>query len=238
MNRMLVVIFNNQSDAYKGRQALQELDQEGSITAYNYAVIAKKPDGTSTIEEGSDGGPVGTLAGTSLGSLIGLLGGPAGLAIGATTGMLAGIATDLRNARIDGGFVDDVSRQMTPGRVALVADIQEDWTTPLDTRMEELGGVVLRRTVSEVRDTLNAEDIAAMKADLAQMRAEHAQSKADRQAKLSEKVNQLETKLQQRLQKAREQREANEKEVQAHANLLAAKAAKASTAAFSGAPRR
>jgi len=42
MNRMLVVVFNNGSDAYKGREALQELDREGSITAYAYAVITKK----------------------------------------------------------------------------------------------------------------------------------------------------------------------------------------------------
>ena len=233
MNRMLVVVFNNGSDAYKGREALQELDREGSITAYAYAVITKKPDGKITLEDGDDGGPLGSLLGTSLGSLIGLLGGPAGLAIGAATGLIAGMTTDLQNARIDGDFVDDVSKQLTPGRVALVSEIEEEWTTPVDTRMEALGGVVFRRALSDVQDTVDSEDVAAMKADFAQLKAEHAQAKADHKAKLVAKINQLDTKIQQHLQKAKENREASERKIRAKADLLAKKA----RTAFAGTSR-
>lgn len=231
MDRMLVVIFNNEKDAYKGREALQALDRENSIVAYGYAVITKNPDGTSAIKEGDNGGPIGTLAGTSLGSLIGLLGGPAGLVVGAATGMVAGAVSDLHNASIGGDFVDDVSKQLTPGRTALVAEIKEDWTAPVDARMEALGGVVFRRAVSEVRETLHAEDVAAIKADMAQLKAEHAKAMADRKAKLNEKISQLEAKLQHHLHKAKEERQASERKLQIKANLLAEKA----SAMFAGA---
>jgi len=227
MNRMLVVVFSEASKAFDGRDALKSLDRDGSITAYGYAVITKKADGTSIVNEETDSGPLGTVLGTSLGSLIGLLGGPTGVAIGALAGSLAGATADLDNARIGADFVDEVSRQLTPGKFALVAAIDEDWTFAVDKRMEALGGVVYRRALSEARDTANAEAVTAMKADLAQMKTEHAQARAGRKAKLQEKINQLDTKIQQQLQKAKERREVDKAEAQAKVNVLKAKAARA-----------
>jgi hypothetical protein len=34
MDRMLVVVFDNESKAYEGKQALLQLDNEGSISVY------------------------------------------------------------------------------------------------------------------------------------------------------------------------------------------------------------
>jgi uncharacterized membrane protein len=224
MDRMLVVVFDSESKAYEGKKALLQLDGEGSITAYGYAVVAKNSDGTTSVKQGNDSGPLGTLTGTALGSLIGLLGGPAGLAIGATAGLASGATVDLNNARISEDFVDDVTKVLLPNRVALIAEIEEDWTTPVDTRMEAIGGTVFRRTLSDVEDTVDDEDIAAIKADTAQMKAERAQAHADRKQKLQEKINQLDSKLQAHLQKAKEQRQTAEREAQIKVNILKEKA--------------
>jgi len=224
MDRMLMVVFDNENKAYEGKRALLQLDGEGSITAYGYAVVAKNSDGTAAVKQGDDVGPLGALTGTALGSLIGLLGGPAGVAIGATAGLAAGATADLNNARISEDFVDDVTKVLLPNRVALIAEIEEDWTTPVDTRMEAIGGIVFRRALSDVEDTVDDEDLAAIKADLAQMKAEHAQARADRKAKLQEKINQLNSKLQAHLQKAKEQRQATEREAQIKVDILKAKA--------------
>jgi uncharacterized membrane protein len=227
MDRMLVVVFDNESKAYEGKKALLQLDDEGSISVYAYAVLAKHADGTASVKQGDDSGPIGTLVGTSLGSLIGLLGGPAGLAIGAAAGLAAGGAADLNNARIGEDFIDDVTKLLLPNRVAIVAEIEEDWTTPVDTRMEAIGGTVFRRALSEVRDTVDDEEVAGMKADLAQMKAEHAKAHADRKAKLQEKMNQLDSKIQTQLQKAKDRRAAAKRQAQAKVQVLEAKAAAA-----------
>jgi Zn-dependent protease with chaperone function len=58
------------SAAYEGKKALVQLDNEGSISVYGYAVVTKNADGTASIKQGDDAGPLGTLVGTSLGSLI------------------------------------------------------------------------------------------------------------------------------------------------------------------------
>jgi hypothetical protein len=120
-----------------------------------------------------------------------------------------------------------VAEALLPGRAAVVAEIEEDTTDPLDTQMEAIGGTVFRRALTEVKHTIDDDHIAAIKADLAQMKAEHAQAHAVRKARLQGKINQLESRLQAQLQKAKERREASEREARAKVELLQKKAAAA-----------
>jgi uncharacterized membrane protein len=223
MNRMLVMVFDSEGKAYQGRNALLQLNSEGSVFVYASVVVAKGSDGTTAVKE-DDSGPLGTLLGTSMGSLIGLLGGPVGAAIGAVGGMTAGMLSDMENVRIGEDFIDDVRKALSPGKVAVIADVDEDWTTPVDTRMESLGGTVFRRSISDVRDTANDEDSAAIKADLAQFKAEHAQAHAERKAKLQDRISQLDSKLQAKLQQAKERRQAAQEAAKAKVAALKAKA--------------
>jgi len=225
MDRMLVVIFDAESKAFEGKKALHELDREDVIVVYDQAVIARNADGTAMVRQIDDPGLTGTLAGTTLGGLIGLLGGPVGAALGAAAGLAVGAAADVDRARISEDFVEDVRQKLTPEKFALVAEIQEDTTIPVDLRMEALGGTVFRRSLSEVKHKVHDENVAAMKADLAQMKAEHAAAHAARKAKLQEKINQLDSKVQARLEKSKQQRQAEEAQAQAKVEFLKARAA-------------
>jgi uncharacterized membrane protein len=225
MDRMLVVVFDTEPKAYEGRKALIQLEGEGSIVVYAYAVVGRNADGTTIVRQSDDPGPLGTLVGTSLGALIGLLGGPVGGAIGAAAGLAVGGTIDIDNARVGYDFIDDVKQQLQPNKFALVAEIQEDWTTPVDTRMEAIGGTVIRRALSEVEQTVDNEDVAAMKADLAQLKAEQVKAQADRKAKLNEKINQLDSKIQAQIEKSKQQRQAAEAQAKAKVEVLKAKAA-------------
>lgn len=227
MKRLLVVIFSEIDKAFEARDAVKSLDRDDSIIDYASAIITKKADGTSIVNAEDGSSVLGTVLGTSVGSLIGLLGGPAGVALGAIAGSVAGSTIDLDKDRIGADFVDEVSRQLTPGKYALVAEIDEDWTPWVNLRMEALGGVVYRQPLSEAKHAANEEDIAAMKAELARMKAEHAQARAEHKAKLLGKINQLDTRIQQQLQKAKEWRERAEVKAQAKVEVLQAKAAQA-----------
>ena len=227
MQRMLVVVFENESKADEGTKALRQLDLHNYVTVYRHAIVVKNPDGTLTVKESDDRGPFGLLVGTALGALLGALGGLAGIGIGGTLGLVAGGAVDLNNAWVAEDFVDDVANALLPGRAAVVAEIEEDETAPVDTQMEVAGGTVFRRALSEVKHTIDDDHIAAIRADLAQLKAEHAQAHADRKAKLLGKLNQLESRLQAQLQKAKERREASERQARARVELLQKKAAAA-----------
>ena len=151
MERMLVVVFDNEKKAFEGESALKQLEREGSFSIYAGAVVVKHADGTVSVKQLDDSGPIGTLTGTAVGSLIGVLGGPVGLAIGAASGLALGALYDVDDIRVGEDFLDDVSKSLTPNKVAVVAEVEEEWTTPVDTRMEALGGIVLRRALWEVR---------------------------------------------------------------------------------------
>jgi len=220
MDRMLVVVFDNEKKAYDGLKALQQLDDDRSLNLYAYAVIKKNADGSVTTKQGDEVGPVGTLLGTSVGSLIGLVAGPAGAVLGATAGMTGGSMFDLHNARIASDYLDDVQKALAVNKVAIVAQVDEDWTTPVDSRMEELGGDVLRRGLSDVTSTANQEELTAMKADLAQYKAELAKSRADRQAKIQTKIAQLDTKIQAHQKKVEEQARAAQRVAELKAQRL------------------
>jgi hypothetical protein len=138
---------------------------------------------------------------------------------------MAGFAVDVNNTRIAQDFLEDVKKELQPNKFAVAAEIKEDATQPVDTRMEAIGGTVFRRALKEVEHKVNDEEVAAMKADVAQLKAEHAKSSADRKTRLQEKINQLDSKIQARLEKNKQRRQAAEAQEKAKVEVLKAKAA-------------
>ena len=224
MDRMLVVVFDNETKAHEGKKALLQLEAEGSLSVYTCVLVTKRADGLVTVNQEVDTGPLRTLVGTLVGYLVGLLGGPIGFAIGGAAGLLAGGTVDINSARIGGDFIDEVTKELLSNRFAVVAEVEEESTTPVDIRMETLGGIVFRRAVSDVKHTIDEDHVAAMKADLAQMKAERAKAHADRKSKLQEKIDQLDSKIQMQLQKVKDRHDAAERQAQAKVDVLEAKA--------------
>jgi uncharacterized membrane protein len=227
MERMLVVVFDTEKKAYEGTYALNNLDQEGSITIHAECVISKSPNGKVEVKEAGGDFPIRTVGGTAIGSLIGLLGGPIGVGVGALAGTMAGSLADLFVAGVHSDFVGEVSQILTPGKYAVVTDISEEWVTPVDTRMEALGGYVFRTTRQNFEDDQTARDVAEFRADIEQMKAEHARAKAERKAKLQAKIDELNRTLQAKLNQARQRSEQVKSETQAKVQSLQKKAAKA-----------
>ena len=227
MERMLVVVFDNESKAYEGSRVLNQLDSEGSITIHAEAVIGKNNDGTLTVKQGEGDFPVRTVSGTAIGSLIGLLGGPAGLAVGALAGTMVGSIADLFVAGVDSDFLAEASNALTPGKYAIVADVSEEWVTPVDTRMEALNGFVFRTARQSFEEAQRAREVAEVRAEMDQLKAEHARAKAEHKAKLQAKIDGLNTRLQAKLQQARKRSEQIKNETDAKVQGLQKKASKA-----------
>jgi uncharacterized membrane protein len=226
METMLVVVFNDEPKTYEGSHALKQLDTEGSITIHAEAVIKKNADGTVTVKQSDDDFPIRTAGGTAIGSLIGLLEGPVGLAVGATAGFLAGSIGDLAVAGVDADFLDEVAAALTPGKCALIADVSEEWITPVDTRMEALGGTVFRKAKKSFVDEQWAADVAALRTEIDQLKAEHARARGERKAKLQAKIDKLNAKLEAKLDRAKQRSEQIKSETDAKVKALQKKAEK------------
>jgi uncharacterized membrane protein len=226
MERMLVVVFDDEPRTYEGSHALNQLDAEGSIAIHAEAVIKKNADGTVTIKQSEDDFPIRTLGGTAIGSLIGLLEGPVGLAVGATAGLLAGSVGDLHAAGVDAEFVDEVAATLSPGKCAVIADVSEEWVTPVDARMEALGGTVFRKARKNVEDDERARDVAELREDIDQLKAEVAHTRGERKAKLQARIDKLNAELQAKLDQAKQQADQVKSETEAKVQALQNKAEK------------
>jgi len=227
MNKMIVVVLNNESSAYEGVKALRELHAEGSLTLYATAVIARDAEGKVNVKQAADQGPLGTVLGFTTGSLIGLLGGPVGLAVGAAAGGIAGSLYDLAQVGVGDDFLTEVSQNLLPGNAAVVAEVDEDWVTPLDTRMETIGGVVFRRNRGEFIDAQIEQEIAADRAELAELKAEYDQAVGDSKAKLKAKIEAAHNRLQAKRDRFNEKIAAIKREEEAKIQSLNDQAAKA-----------
>ncbi len=196
MEKILVAVFDTEAAAFEGVTALEELHVQGDITLYATAVVAKDAAGVATLKKTVNEGPVGTALGMWTGGLIGLLAGPVGFAVGATAGGLTGSLFDLGKVWIGSDFVDQVSSSLQPGKVAVLAEVDETWVAPVDTRLGALGAVIIRRPRSEaVEDQVNR-DAAAYDAEMKELEQELAQASAENKAAVQKEIDTVRKQLQ------------------------------------------
>ncbi len=228
MDRMLVIVFDSESKAYEGSKALQELQDEGSINLYSKLVVVTDDSGKVEVKQAGDMGPIGTAVGLLTGSLIGVIGGPVGVALGASAGTFGGLVYDLAELGIGEDFMAEVANSLQPGKAAVVAEVWEEWTLPVDTRMEALGGTVIRRARSEVVHSQFQSDVDGLKADLAELEAECNQATGEAKAKLQMKVDAAKGRLQAAQDSLQASMTASQKETEAKISSLQEQSAKAS----------
>jgi len=220
MDKMLVAIFDTEAAAYEGLHALKDLHQAGDISLYATAVIAKDSAGAVSLKRAPDSGPLGTSLGLFTGSLLGLLGGPIGVVLGAAAGGTAGLTFDLVNNGINADFVDDVSRTLTAGKVAVLAELDETWVTPVDARLAKLGAVVIRRGRSEFVSDQLAREAAYWNAELTQLDTELEHVSAEHRAALRARIDGARQKLAMIEAQAEAQAEQASREAQARLDTL------------------
>lgn len=220
MNKMLVAIFNNETAADAGLQALRRLHAAGDITLYASGVIAKDNQGEVSVSKPMDPRPMGAVTGLAVGSLIGLLGGPLGLAVGGATGTVVGAVRDFWVAGVGLDFIDEANKHLQPGKVALVAEIEEEWVIPVDSALEDAGGHVFRRIRDEVAEAQFDHDIAAFKAEIKALESEAAQADGAAKTRLQAKLAGAKIGLDRAVQRARQQVDAIRQEADIKAQAL------------------
>jgi uncharacterized membrane protein len=204
MDRMLVAVFDNETEASEGKSALLDLDREGEVTVYGCAVILKHADGTASVAASE-----GVLEGSALGSLVALLGGPSALS---SPMLVGGSFTDLHNSRVGADFIDEIATVLSPTKVGVLAELEEESTERVDARIEASGGVVLRRALTRPRGEYGKQEIDAMQADLVRLKAELAREWSDRKAKLQKQIDQLEQRILVQMEASGRRRDAAEKQ--------------------------
>lgn len=225
MNKMLVSIFDNETAAHAGLQALRRLHADGDITLYAAGVLVKDATGAVTVKKAMDGSPSGTGIGLAVGSLIGLLGGPVGLVFGAMTGAVAGAVHDFWGAGVSLDFIEEAEKSLQPCTVAVVAEVEEEWVIPVDVAIEAAGGRVFRRSRTEVAEAQFDHDIAAFKTEISELETEAASASGVARTKLQTALESAKRNLNALVHRAAQRAEALKQEADAKADVLKAQLA-------------
>lgn len=206
MNRILVAIFSAQQAASEGQRALEDLHASGELTVYATAIVAHDAGGTARMQQVPDAGPAGRAISVLARSLTGLAAAPVPATPGLRARRLAGLVSALAGVGIDADFVEEVADALTPGKAAVLAEVQETRVTPVNLRLGNLGALVYRRPRAEVAEDQLARESATLGTELKSLEEELRHTGAENRAALQNEIEDL----RQRLEWLQEQTEARQ----------------------------
>ena len=148
-HEMIVVAFDNETDAGRVLDSLKGMERMEVVDLKNAAVIVRDGSGNVKIKETSDFDlKQGAIGGAAAGAVLGLLRGGLlkGAILGAAGGAAAGKFIDLG---LEDDFLKEVGESLGPNSSAIVALVDFE---QVDQAMAELdrfeGGKILRHTLS------------------------------------------------------------------------------------------
>jgi uncharacterized membrane protein len=227
MSKFVVVVLPDEKKAYEALHSIKALHNEGTVTFYGAAVVERKPDGKLDVKQAADEGPLGFATGSLVGGLIGLLGGPVGAATGFAAGAAIGGLHDYVHSGVSDDFIEKVTSELDPGKFAVIAEVSEDWVTPIDMKMEALGGKVVREYRDEFVDDMIQKRADAARSEFERRRAERAIEKAEKTEKLQKRIDEARQDLQRTAAQVRERLEEKKAETDAKIEALERQADKA-----------
>lgn len=228
MNQMIVAVFDNESAAREGIRELRELHREGGVSLYASSLIVKEETGKVSVKQEADQGPAGLVVGMLAGGLVGVLGGPVAVPVGGYIGGLAGLLFDLGRFGIDLHFFDEVSKALTPGKAAVLAEVEESWTSLLDERLGKCGGTVYRRFRVNVVDDQLVREGAALEANLKALRHDFNQSLLNERVAIEKDILGVKKQIEATRDRASARLDQEQTEMQARIEALQDQAKKAS----------
>ena len=141
MTKFMAAIFENRKSAEQARNAIRSLEREGSLSVHGLAVIERDAVGQLQIVE-TPSGLLGQGVSVLLSELNSAVFRPPAPALGFLEDL--GSWEDLVDFGVTPNFIQKLASELIPGKAAVLAEIEEDWITPLDSCIEGMGGVIMR----------------------------------------------------------------------------------------------
>jgi uncharacterized membrane protein len=160
MRNYIAVVFSDKNKAYEALHGLWLLDDSGEITVHGTTVVHRDGLGHILVDTKETHPALATAVGVGVGALLGIFAGPIGLAIGvaagagigAAAGGAVGAMADVARADTRDQALFETGFVLAVGQSAVIADVSEEWTSPVDNLARKLSGRAYRRAKSDVRD--------------------------------------------------------------------------------------
>jgi hypothetical protein len=151
MDKMIVAVVESGVAAYAAAGAIRRLSEDGLLLIYALAVVVKR-DGKLSLVHFDTPGREDIVLGMATKSLIKLLAEPYSSFDKASSPSITDAIIEMGRVGVDAAFVDEVTRQLLPGKAAIVSEIEEEKTNAMDTLLEAQGAVVFSCARREIID--------------------------------------------------------------------------------------
>ena len=165
MDNYVAIVVDDDAKAYQALHELWNLDTDEAITVHGAAVIHRDPNGYVDVRTKDTDPGIRTAVGVGIGALLGALAGPigaaagaaaaaagTGAAIGAVSGGMIGGTADIVKATENDEAGYEAEFVLPAGKSAVIAEVTEQWTKPVDDLAKNYGTTVFRKSKSVIRD--------------------------------------------------------------------------------------
>ena len=194
VQNIVVGLFEVESEAYQAMTQIKQYpgDERSYISA---AALVKKENGVIHTLDAFDSGihtTDDTAVGGLVGALFGVLGGPIGLLLGGSYGMLVGSVMDASDALAGTSMLEQISKKLQDGEVAVIGLAYEEDEAILDQRLSGFKIIIARFDAAAV--AAEVEEAQQMEAEMARLarkelrdekKAARKEKRAEKKAKLS-----------------------------------------------------
>jgi uncharacterized membrane protein len=147
ITKFMAAIFEDDERAAQGERAVLSLKREGTLSVCGIAVVARGPAGQLSMIVAPNGPSTEALT-----ALLSKLSAAVSALPRQALGLLTNLESwgDLVDFGVTPNFIQGLATALLPGKAAVIAEIEEDWITPLDQRIEAIGGHIMRTWRSEL----------------------------------------------------------------------------------------
>ena len=226
MDKMLIAVFERESQASAAAGAMNNLSEEDLLVVYAFAVIVKDVAKASIVdfkmEDCND-----PVLGVATRSLIKILGAPYDSVDGSNSRAFTEGMMEVVKAGVDSNFLDQVARHLFPGRAAIVSEVEEETTNAMDRLLESQGGTAFRCGRSEIIDVQIAKELEALHNEMRTLEMQVLRTPEGSREQLERKLDLARATFQATKDRARQHAASIKREAEAKIALLQERTAKA-----------
>ncbi|KAA2212830.1 hypothetical protein [Teichococcus oryzae] len=176
MDELLVALFGSDARAREGARLLAASHAEGSLSVYALAIIARAPNRvglkvSQPVPRGKSAAAPAVAA--AVGVLVSLLGGPVPAVLRTIRSGLVSTVSEIHRAGLNARFLEQISHDLQPGGAAIIAEVEEDQPSMLDTEIAILGGHAFRHHLEGTLAVVKIEhEVAVLRSEVEKLRAQ------------------------------------------------------------------
>lgn len=199
MDKMVAIIFDSEKDVKAGDKILNKLAGEGQIAIFGEAVLEHSSDAINILKS-TENGPISTVFGNLVSCIVNVVGWDKSVKTPPNSETTWGLVNDVNRTLVDVEYLNEIKQMLTPGKYAIIAEINEQWVAPLNSALKPLNPIILREYRKDILDNRLQDDLFSIKKEYQELVSELKNASSDARCEIEHRMNVLKDRMQQKIE--------------------------------------